>query len=43
MSSVCPICGKKVGGLTGLPKPFSDAIESGIQWDMPVECFKGKY
>lgn len=31
MSSVCPVCGKKVGGLTGLPKPFSDAIEQGIQ------------
>lgn len=31
MSNICPICGKKVGGLTGLPKPFSDAIEQGIQ------------
>ena len=30
MANVCPVCGEKIGGLTGLPRPGSEMKEKGI-------------
>lgn len=30
MAEICPVCGEKVGGLIGMPKPGSDLRERGI-------------
>lgn len=43
MAGICPVCGEKVGGLTGMPKPGADLKERGIssgvyQDDMCATC-----
>lgn len=30
MAAICPVCGEKVGGLTGMPKPSAELREQGL-------------